>query len=77
VAGVVTGPGAPLDHGGDAGKGPVVGVEVEVPGSDDDGGWIDAVLDARGVSAYEQRGELGRQVTRLLGWGDRAGRHRG
>src|SRR5215218_1306413 len=28
VAGMVTGPGEPLDHGGDAGQGPVVGVEA-------------------------------------------------
>jgi hypothetical protein len=27
VAGMVMGPGEPLDHGGDAGKGPVVGIE--------------------------------------------------
>src|SRR5829696_6775476 len=33
VAGMVAGPGGLLDHGGDAGKGPVVGVEAVGPGT--------------------------------------------
>jgi putative resolvase len=41
---------------------------VEVPGSDHDGGLDQrAVLYAR-VSAYDQRDDLDRQVTRLSGW---------
>jgi putative resolvase len=41
---------------------------VQVPGSDHDGGLDQrAVLYAR-VSTHDQRGELNRQVTRLLGW---------
>ena len=41
---------------------------VQVPGSDHDGGLDQpAVLYAR-VSTHGQRGELDRQVTRLLGW---------
>ena len=41
---------------------------VQVPGSGHDGGLDQpAVLYAR-VSAYDQRGELDRQVTRLSGW---------